>query len=85
MTPPAKTNLPLLVNHSRFLILPWVQVPHLASHILARAARQLPQDWFTLYHLRPLLLETLAEVARFSGTCYRAAKVANSSIVNPPS
>jgi|SRR5271157_4311943 len=66
-------HLPQVVNHSRFLILPWVRVPHLASHILARAARQLPQEWRTFYHVQPLLLETLVDVARFPGTCYRAA------------
>jgi len=68
-----QAHLPLVVNHSRFLILPWVRIPHLASHILARAARQLPHDWQAVYHLQPLLLETLVDVARFPGTCYRAA------------
>jgi len=66
-------NLQLLVNNSRFLILPWVRVKGLASKILARCARQLPEDWEQLYGYRPLLLETLVDGARFSGTCYRAA------------
>jgi Domain of unknown function (DUF4338) len=66
------TNLPLLVNNSRFLILPWVRVPHLASHVLALAARQLPADWQAVYQLRPVLLETLVERPH-AGTCYRAA------------
>jgi len=66
-------NLQYLVNNSRFLILPWVQVAGLASQILARCARQLPQDWEPLYGYRPLLLETLVDARRFSGTCYRAA------------
>lgn len=66
-------NLRFVVNNSRFLILPWVQVPHLASAILARAARQLPSDWETAYGTRPLLLETLVDARRFQGTCYRAA------------
>ena len=65
--------LPYLVNNSRFLILPWVHVPELASHILARCARQLPADWAARYGVRPLLLETLVYPARFRGTCYRAA------------
>ena len=66
-------NLRFVVNNSRFLILPWVQVPHLASAILARAARRLPDDWQAAYGTRPLLLETLVDAQRFAGTCYRAA------------
>jgi hypothetical protein len=68
-----RANLSLVVNQGRFLIFPWVQVDHLASHILSCIARQLPRDWWTHYQLRPLLLETLVDVARFPGTCYRAA------------
>jgi hypothetical protein len=68
-----RARLPLLVNNSRFLILPWIRVPHLASHILSLAARQLPSDWLALYRVRPVLLETLVDAARYSGTCYRAA------------
>jgi Domain of unknown function (DUF4338) len=67
-----RANLPLLVNNGRFLILPWVEVPHLASHILALAARQLPTDWLAAYGVRPLLLETLVD-RPYTGTCYRAA------------
>ena len=66
-------NLPLVVNNARFLILPWVRVPHLASMILAQAARVLPEHWQHQYGLRPVLLETFVEVPRFRGTCYRAA------------
>lgn len=66
-------NLPYVVNNSRFLILPWVQVKNLASAILARSARQLPQDWLRHYGYTPLLLETLVDLTRFNGTCYRAA------------
>jgi len=66
-------NLPYIVNNSRFLILPWVQVRGLASKILARCARQLPDDWQQRYGYRPLLLETLVDGSRFRGTCYRAA------------
>ena len=65
--------LPYVVNNSRFLILPWIHVPDLASHILARCARQLPPAWEQRYGVRPLLLETLVDPARFRGTCYRAA------------
>jgi hypothetical protein len=66
-------NLPYLVNNSRFLILPWVQVKGLASKILAHSARQLSEDWEQRYGYRPLLLETLVDSQRFAGTCYRAA------------
>ena len=70
--PARRANLPLLVNNGRFLILPWVAVPHLASHILALAAKQLPTDWLAAYGARPVLLETLVDRPH-SGTCYRAA------------
>lgn len=66
-------NLQLIVNNSRFLILPWVRVKGLASKILGACARQLPRDWERLYGYRPLLLETLVDAERFRGTCYRAA------------
>jgi hypothetical protein len=66
-------NLPFLVNNSRFLILPWVRIPGLASKILAQGACQLPADWERLYGYRPLLFETLVEEEYFRGTCYRAA------------
>ncbi|MBI4877165.1 MAG: DUF4338 domain-containing protein [Acidobacteria bacterium] len=66
-------NLQLIVNHSRFLILPWVRVKGLASKILSHCAHQLPLDWAKLYGYRPLLLETLVDADRYPGTCYRAA------------
>jgi len=62
-----------VVNNSRFLLLPWVEVRYLASAVLARAARRLPGDWQAAYAVRPLLLETLIDSTRFAGTCYRAA------------
>ncbi len=68
-----RARLHLVVNNARFLILPWVSVRYLASHVLARAARQLPADWQARYAYRPLLLETFVERPRFTGTCYRAA------------
>ncbi len=68
-----RMHLDRLVNHSRFLILPWVRIAGLASHLLSRVAHQLPHDWWTQYQVRPLLLETLVDVSRFDGTCYRAA------------
>jgi hypothetical protein len=66
-------HLQRVVNNSRFLILPWVRVKNLASAVLARAARRLPADWRRRYGVAPVLLETLVDPARFSGTCYRAA------------
>lgn len=65
-------KLQRLVNQSRFLILPWVQVDNLASHLLARSARNLRADWHRLYGVEPVLLETLVDEQR-AGTCYRAA------------
>jgi Domain of unknown function (DUF4338) len=67
-----RANLSRVVNNGRFLILPWIEVPHLASHILALAARRLPADWLAAYAVRPLLLETLVD-RPYPGTCYRAA------------
>ena len=66
-------SLSRVVANSRFLILPHVRVPHLASHVLGQLVRQLPRDWEVTYGERPLLLETFVEEERFSGTCYRAA------------
>ncbi len=66
-------SLQYVVNNSRFLILPSVSVKGLASTILARSARRLPQDWLKHYGYAPLLLETLVDGSRFKGTCYRAA------------
>jgi len=68
-----KRNLPRLINNSRFLILPWVRVQNLASHVLALALRTVAQDWEILYGIRPWLAETLVDSQRFSGHCYRAA------------
>lgn len=68
-----QANLPWVVNHSRFLILPWVRVPNLASHILSLAARQMPRDWWAAYRAQPVLLETLVDSTRYHGGCYRAA------------
>ena len=68
-----RDNHHLIVNNSRFLILPWVRVPNLAAYVLARAARRLPDDFRQRYGFAPVLLETFVEQDRFSGTCYRAA------------
>jgi hypothetical protein len=63
----------LIVNNSRFLILPHVRVPHLASHILGTILRRLPSDWQRKYNIAPCLAETFVERERFGGVCYRAA------------
>lgn len=68
-----KCNLPRVINNSRFLILPWVQVHQLASRILSLVAHQLPDDWLDAYRVEPLLLESFVDPQRYSGTCYRAA------------
>ena len=57
----------------RFLILPWVRVEHLASHLLGRVTRRLSEDWSIKYGHPIDLLETFVERARFEGTCYAAA------------
>jgi hypothetical protein len=66
-------NLRLLAYNPRFLILPWVAVPHLASHILGRMARILPADWQRIYGHDIVFLETFVDPTRYKGTCYRAA------------
>lgn len=66
-------NLGLLANNSRFLILPWVRVPHLASHVLGRVSRLIRGWWIERYGHPVELLETFVERDRFAGTCYRAA------------
>jgi len=66
-------NINLVTNNMRFLILPWVKVPYLASHILSQVARRINKDWLLKYGHPVYLLETFVEQERFPGTCYRAA------------
>ena len=66
-------NIALLAYNTRFLILPWVRVPHLASHLLGRIARRLSADWRALYAHPIYFVETFIDPGRFRGTCYRAA------------
>jgi hypothetical protein len=68
-----KRNLQKIVNNSRFLIFPWVQVRNLASSVLALAARAVPNDWQSCYGYPPALMESLVDQKRFKGTCYKAA------------
>lgn len=66
-------HLQRLIQQSRFLILPSVQVKGLASHVLAKVNRRVADDWETHYAVRPVLVETFVDRSRFQGTCYRAA------------
>jgi hypothetical protein len=68
-----RRNRHLLAYNSRFLIPPWVEVPHLASHVLGRMARLLPVDWQRIYGHPVCFLETFVDPTRHRGTCYRAA------------
>jgi hypothetical protein len=68
-----RRNIALLAYNTRFLILPWVEIPHLASHLLGRTARALAGDWQQLYGHPVVFLETFVDTQRFRGTCYRAA------------
>lgn len=66
-------NLPLVVGNRRFLVLPWIRIPHLASRILGANLRRLSSDWQAAYGHPVLLAETFVDTTRFKGTCYRAA------------
>jgi hypothetical protein len=66
-------RLSLVTNNTRFLILPWVRVRHLASHLLGRVAARLSADWQQKYGHPIYLLESFVEQPRFAGACYRAA------------
>lgn len=67
------SNLGFVINNGRFLLLPWVKVRFLASHILGQAVRGLGQDWQQRWGYRPALLETFVDPQHFKGTCYQAA------------
>lgn len=66
-------RLHLIVNNSRFLILPWVSCKNLASHILGKMARLMPSDWEGLYGYRPVLAESFVDATLYTGHCYLAA------------
>ncbi len=68
-----REHLPEVIANSRFLILPWLRVRHLASHVLGQALRRVGRDWQQRYGYQPWLVETFVDAARFRGTCYRAA------------
>ena len=68
-----RKHIHLIAYNTRFLILPWVRVPYLASHILAQMAKVVPADWQRLYHHRVYYFETFVDKQRFKGSCYKAA------------
>jgi hypothetical protein len=68
-----RRNRHLLAYNSRFLVPPWIRVPHLASHVLGRMVRRLSADWEQLYHHSIYFVETFIDPARHAGSCYRAA------------
>jgi len=71
--PTRQRHLAYVANNTRLLLLPWVQVPGLASHLLGGLARRLSADWQHKYGHPIYLLETFVDASRFHGTCYRAA------------
>src|SRR3990172_9626574 len=68
-----KTHLARVANNSRFLILPWVEVKNLASHVLAKVLSRLSSDWEERFGERLWIVETFVDPSRYKGTCYRAA------------
>ncbi len=68
-----RRNIRFVAYNTRFLILPWVRVEHLASHLLGRMASQISADWQRIYGHPIYFLETFVDPERFRGTCYRAA------------
>lgn len=68
-----RKNAPLLAYNQRFLILPWVKVPHLATHLLGEMVKRLAGDWERVYGHTVYFAETFVDTERFKGTCYRAA------------
>jgi len=71
--PDKKSRLHLVVNNSRFLLLPWIRIRNLASRALSAAARRIQEDWLVAYCYAPVLLETFVDSTLYEGTCYRAA------------
>jgi hypothetical protein len=68
-----RRNIRFIAYNTRFLILPWVRVPHLASHLLGKMTRTLSADWERMYHHPVYFAETFIDPGRFRGTCFRAA------------
>lgn len=66
-------NLPWVINNSRFVIMPWVKIPYLASHVLGQIRRRIASDWFDRWGYRPLLMESFVDPMKYEGTCYKAS------------
>jgi len=66
-------RLNLVINNTRFLILPWVKVSNLASHVLSKVTHQIRNDWEQAHAYRPVLIETFVDTTHYRGTCYQAA------------
>ena len=66
-------NFPLVVDNPRFLILPWIKIPNLGSHILAIVRRRIPEDWAARYNTTPVLIETFVETPRCTDAVYKAS------------
>jgi len=71
--PVRERNLHYVANNTRFLVLPWIAVPYLASHLLSRIARRIRDDWTAKYAHPLYCLETFVDRSRYRGVCYRAA------------
>jgi hypothetical protein len=71
--PTREKNLKFLAGNHRFLILPWVRIKNLASHVLSLCAKQVAQDWYRFYSVPLYLLESFVDPSRFKGTSYKAA------------
>jgi len=67
-----QNNLSLIINNTRFLVLPWVKISHLASHLLALNRHRVSEEWILIYNHPVYLLETFVDTERFRGTCYKA-------------
>jgi hypothetical protein len=66
-------RLNLVINNTRFLILPWIKVPNLASHTLSQVTHRIVSDWDKAHNYRPVLIETFVDTTQYQGTCYQAA------------
>ena len=62
-----------MVDNPRFLILPWIEIPNLGSHLLAIVRKRLPEDWTERCNTKPVLIETFVEIPRYTGAVYRAS------------
>jgi hypothetical protein len=62
-----------VVNNNRFLILPWVKIRNLASHLLSRTLKMVRNDWYSMYGIEPYIVETFVDQEKYKGTCYKAA------------